>query len=95
MPGTPGTGPPGTPGTGPLEPPREGNGHGALRFYTINGAYAAFEENIKGSITEGKLADLVILDRDPCAVDPEELKEVQVDATILGGRLVYQREELR
>ncbi len=67
----------------------------ALRFYTINGAYAAFEENIKGSITEGKLADLVILDRDPCAVDPEELKEVQVDATILGGRLVYQREELR
>lgn len=67
----------------------------ALRFYTINGAYAAFEENIKGSITEGKLADLVILDRDPCAVDLEELKEVQVDATILGGRLVYQREELR
>ena len=63
----------------------------ALKFYTINGAYAAFEENIKGSITEGKLADMVILDRDPCAVDPEELPKVQVDATILGGEIVYQR----
>ena len=63
----------------------------ALKFYTINGAYAAFEENIKGSITEGKLADMVILDRDPCAVDPEDLPNVQVDATILGGEIVYQR----
>ena len=65
----------------------------ALRFYTINSAYAAFEEHIKGSVTEGKLADLVILDRDPCAVDPEELPEVQVDATILGGKIVYLRNE--
>ena len=44
-------------------------------------------------MTEGKLADLVILDRDPCAVDPEELPEVQVDATILGGKIVYLRNE--
>ena len=65
----------------------------ALRFYTINGAIAAFEEDSKGSVTEGKLADLVVLDRDPCAVDPEELPQVQVDATILGGEIVYTRPE--
>lgn len=64
----------------------------ALRFYTINGAYAAFEDDIKGSVTEGKLADLVILDRDPCAIGEEELLQVTVDATILGGEIVYQRE---
>lgn len=63
----------------------------ALRFYTINGAYAAFEDGIKGSVTEGKLADLVILDRDPCAIEDEELLQVTVDATILGGEIVYQR----
>lgn len=63
----------------------------ALHFYTINGAYAAFEDERKGTITEGKLADLVVLDRDPCAVTPEELPEVQVDATILGGQIVYER----
>lgn len=61
----------------------------ALRFYTINGAYSAFEDNIKGSVTEGKLADLVVLDRDPCAVEPEELKNVRVLNTILGGKIKY------
>lgn len=63
----------------------------ALRFYTCNGAYSAFEEQEKGSITAGKLADLVILDRDPCAIDPEELPEVTVLHTILGGEIKYSR----
>ncbi|MEG2144534.1 MAG: amidohydrolase family protein, partial [Oscillospiraceae bacterium] len=61
----------------------------ALRFYTINGAYSAFEEKTKGSITTGKLADMVVLDRDPCSIDPEELKDVCVLRTILGGKTVY------
>ena len=61
----------------------------ALRLYTVNAAYASFEEELKGSLTEGKLADLVILDRDPYKVPPSELRDVRVVATIVGGRLVY------
>lgn len=63
----------------------------ALRFYTINNAYATFEENIKGSIKEGKLADLVVLDRDIFTRPPEELLETQVVYTIFDGRIVYDR----
>ena len=80
------------PGLPPWNPQEKVTVMEALRFYTINGAYAAFEEDVKGTVTEGKLADLVILDRDPCAVEPEELPQVQVDATLLGGRAVYVRE---
>ena len=63
----------------------------AIRTYTVNAAYSAFEEKIKGTITEGKLADLVVVDRDPYAVDPERLMDIGVDITILGGRVVYER----
>ena len=62
----------------------------ALKLYTINGAYASFEENIKGSIEVGKLADLVVLEADPTSVDPFAIKDIQVERTILGGDTVFQ-----
>jgi predicted amidohydrolase YtcJ len=63
----------------------------AIRFYTLDNAYATFEENIKGSIKEGKLADLVVLDRDILTGPPQELLETQVLYTFFEGRIVYQK----
>jgi predicted amidohydrolase YtcJ len=63
----------------------------AVRFFTLNNAHAAFEENIKGSIREGKLADLVVLDRDILTSSPEELLQTQVLYTFFDGRIVYER----
>lgn len=63
----------------------------AIRAYTIDGAYAAWEENIKGSIEPGKLADLIVVDRDPLTIPPEELKEVRTVMTIIDGEVVYRR----
>jgi predicted amidohydrolase YtcJ len=62
----------------------------ALRVGTINGAYASFEENRKGSITAGKLADLVVLGRDPLRVDPMSLIDIPIERTMTGGRWVYE-----
>ena len=62
----------------------------ALKIYTINGAYASFEENIKGSIEVGKLADLVVLGADPTQVDPLTIKDIPVERTIVGGTTVYE-----
>jgi predicted amidohydrolase YtcJ len=64
----------------------------AVRAYTINNAYAAFEEAVKGSITAGKLADMVVLERDIFRIPPEEIAGVRVDITIVGGKIVYRRE---
>lgn len=61
----------------------------ALRSFTIWGAYAAFQENIKGSIEKGKLADFVILTRDIMAVDPQDILSTEVDATFVAGKMVY------
>jgi predicted amidohydrolase YtcJ len=63
----------------------------ALRLYTIAGAYASFEEHLKGSIMVGKLADMVVLSADPTGVSTEEIKDLLVEKTIIGGRVVWQR----
>jgi predicted amidohydrolase YtcJ len=64
----------------------------ALRAYTADAAYAGFAEDRLGTLERGKLADLVILDRDPLAVGPEELDQVGVTHTIVGGRVVWSAE---
>jgi predicted amidohydrolase YtcJ len=63
----------------------------ALRVCTLNGAYASFEENVKGSITAGKYADFVILGRHPHEVDPDQLKEIPIVRTVVGGRTMFSR----
>jgi hypothetical protein len=63
----------------------------ALRCYNVHGAYAGFEENIKGSLEKGKLADMVVLDRDIFTIPKEEIKDVRVDLTIIGGVVRFQR----
>ena len=62
----------------------------ALRMCTVNAARAGGQERDRGSIEVGKLADLVLLDRDPLAVPLEELLEVRVTTTILDGRVVWE-----
>ncbi|MCJ2555440.1 MAG: amidohydrolase family protein, partial [Candidatus Thermoplasmatota archaeon] len=61
----------------------------ALRAYTLGSAYASGEEALKGSLDPGKLADLVVLEKDPWE-RPETIEDIPVYATILGGRVVYQ-----
>jgi hypothetical protein len=63
----------------------------ALTAYTIDGAFASFEENIKGSLEQGKLADFVILDQDIFEIAPEKIREVKVLQTIVGGQVVYHK----
>jgi predicted amidohydrolase YtcJ len=66
----------------------------ALRSYTLNNAYAAFEENVKGSITPGKLADIVVLSKNIMTVPEEEIRTARVDLTIVGGEVRYRREAI-
>jgi predicted amidohydrolase YtcJ len=63
----------------------------ALTLYTRNGAYVGFEEKMKGSLEMGKLADFIVLDRDVLSVPSEQLKDVQVLKTFVGGELVYEK----
>ena len=62
----------------------------ALRVCTLHGAYASYEEKIKGSIEPGKLADLVVLGRDPTQEDPSRLIQIPVERTMVGGRWVFE-----
>jgi predicted amidohydrolase YtcJ len=64
----------------------------ALTCYTLGSAYAEFQESEKGSISPGKLADLAVLSEDPTAVAPERIRDLEVEMTIVGGRVVYERE---
>lgn len=63
----------------------------ALRAYTTGGAYAAFEEGEKGSLSPGKFADVVIIDRDLTRIAPETIRDAKIEYTIVGGRVVYNR----
>jgi predicted amidohydrolase YtcJ len=63
----------------------------ALRSYTINGAYAAFEEDVKGTLTPGKLADITVLSKDILTVPEEEILSAEVVYTIVGGDVKYRR----
>ncbi len=60
-----------------------------LKVLSSNGAHASFEEDLKGTLSPGKLADMVILNGDPAAVDPEKIKDIRVQQTIVGGEVKY------
>jgi predicted amidohydrolase YtcJ len=62
----------------------------AMRICTVHGAYASFEENSKGTLAPGKLADFVILEKDPHDVDPDAIKDIRIVRTVMGGRTVHE-----
>jgi len=63
----------------------------ALKMYTIEAAYASFDDPIKGTITPGKLADLAILSDNPLQMEREDIKEIKVMLTVLDGKVVWER----
>ncbi len=63
----------------------------ALKMFTIEGAYASFEEDVKGTLEVDKYADIVVLEKNLYKIEPEEIKDVKVDLTIVGGNIVYHR----
>jgi len=64
----------------------------ALQAYTLYGAYLSFEEDVKGSIEPGKLADMIVLDQDILTIDPAHIMDIKVEQTWLGGKLVYEHQ---
>jgi len=65
--------------------------HEAVKSYTLNGAFTSFEEKLKGSIEVGKVADFVILDQNIFEIDPKNIKEASVSATIMNGEIIYMK----
>ena len=63
----------------------------AIQAYTLNSAYASFEESIKGSITVGKLADMAVLSDNLLKIEPEKIKDVENVMTVLGGKVIYKK----
>jgi predicted amidohydrolase YtcJ len=63
----------------------------AIRVGTLHGAHASFEERLKGSIEAGKLADLVVLGRDPLTEDPSTLVSIPVERTMVRGKWVFEQ----
>lgn len=78
-------------GRGPFLPEQALSVAEALRLFTLNGAYASFEEEQKGSIEVGKVADFVVLSADPYHVMPDQIQTIEVQATYLNGECVYAR----
>lgn len=74
----------------PLLPEECISAHQAMAMYTVNAAYASFEEGVKGSITQGKLADMVVLSADPTRTPPDQIKDIKIEITIIGGRVVWE-----
>ena len=64
-----------------------------VRAYTVGSAYAEFQDHVKGAISHGKLADLVLLSRDIFKIDPKEIENVKVVLTMVDGRVVYEERE--
>jgi predicted amidohydrolase YtcJ len=64
----------------------------AIRIWTMGGAYASFEEDVKGSIEAGKLADFVVLSQDPTEAPPDSIKDINVERTYVGGKLAFVRQ---
>jgi predicted amidohydrolase YtcJ len=62
----------------------------AVKAYTLDAAYSSFEEDIKGSLEPGKLADIIILSKDISTIDIDEIKDMTVDLTMVGGKIEYQ-----
>jgi predicted amidohydrolase YtcJ len=67
----------------------------AVRSFTTWAAYGAFEENIKGSLEPGKLADMVVLTKDIMTIPAKEILNTEVAMTIVGGEVVYRKEKLK
>ena len=63
----------------------------AIKAYTIDGAYSVWEEDFKGSIEAGKIADLIVVDRDPLTIEHDDLKNVEVRLTMVNGKIAYQK----
>jgi hypothetical protein len=63
----------------------------AIIGYTRNGAYITFEEAVKGTLEPGKLADMIVLSDDLLTIDAERILDVEVETTIVGGRVVFER----
>jgi hypothetical protein len=63
----------------------------AVKCYTLNGAYASFEEDLKGSIEPGKLADIAVIDSDLTKTPPEEIKDAKVYMTLVNGKILYHK----
>ena len=79
----------------PFNPAHRMTREEALRSYTINGAYAAFEETSKGSLTPGKLADVAVLSKDIMTIPDAEIPTAVVELTIVGGKVKYRRGEAK
>ena len=62
----------------------------AIKAYTYGGAYATFEEKKKGTLLPGQFADMVVLNADPTTINPDDIKDIKVNTTIVGGKIVYQ-----
>ncbi|MBR6007890.1 MAG: amidohydrolase family protein, partial [Clostridia bacterium] len=79
-------------GTGPYLPSQAFSVEEALDSFTARGAEASFEENVKGKIAPGFMADFTVLDRDPFTTDPADLHTIKTESCYLGGRRVYAAE---
>jgi predicted amidohydrolase YtcJ len=63
-------------------------------MYTVDAAYSSSEEKVKGSIEDGKLADFTILSNEPMAVPTNEIKDINIEMTIIDGKVVYSKHSL-